>query len=63
MFLFKSFLVAYHFNVLPRAGGIDYQDPKTMDNFILLAELFRTQGTIDERTFQAKLVGIGLKRV
>ncbi len=61
-FLFKSFLVAHHFGGLPRKGGVDCQDPSIMDSFVLLAEIFRMQGTIDEREFQIKLAGAGLKR-
>ncbi len=62
-YLFKSFLIAHHFGVLPREGGIDQQDPRDMDKFVLLAELFRVQGVVDEREFQAKLVGVGFNRL
>lgn len=56
-YLFNTFLVAHHFNTLPRIGGIDQQDPNQMEIFIYLKEMFNRQADVDSREFQMKLVG------
>ena len=57
-YYFVSFLVAYHFGVLPRAGGIDDQDPGTMKIFVTLAEMFRLKERMEDKSLMLKLATI-----
>ena len=58
-YIFNSFLLAKAFSVLPRKGGIDDQDPKIMNAFILLNTLFDCEDEVQkQKLFSSIKIGI-----
>lgn len=55
-YYFYTFLVAYYFGVLPRAGGVDDQSPEIVRMLIILYEMFEKYKTDEEREFQMKII-------
>ncbi len=54
-YYFEVFQIAEAFHVLPREGGIDKQDPYTMDILVLLHEIFTRRADLEDKNFQLKL--------
>jgi hypothetical protein len=56
-YYFKTFIVSYGFHVLPRAGGVDDQDPHLLDIFVLLKTVFDKHVQLDNAMISARLLG------
>jgi hypothetical protein len=56
-YLFKSFLLAKAFGVLPRPGGTDQQDDETMDKFIILENIFNSSAEQVQTNMLSSIVG------
>lgn len=54
-YIFKVFLAARAFGVLPRPGGIDQQDPYLLDILVVLNEMFDRKENLDNREFHIKM--------
>ena len=59
-YIFRCFMVCKCFGALPRSGGADQQDPELMGMFILLSQIFDRSKDLDDKTFQAKIMGATL---
>ncbi len=59
-YIFRCFMVCKCFNALPRPGGVDQQDPELMDTFVLLSQIFDRSKDLENKDFQAKIMGAAL---
>lgn len=57
-YYFKAFRIAHAFNVLPRPGGIDQQDPITLDIILGLHDMFTVHRELTDKEFQARIAGV-----
>ncbi|MBW8002624.1 MAG: hypothetical protein FVQ80_11485 [Planctomycetes bacterium] len=54
-YIFRVFLAARAFGVLPRPGGSDQQDPFLLDVLVVLNEMFDRKESLDAREFYVKM--------
>lgn len=57
IYYFEAFLIARAFNVLPKIGGIDQQDPFVMSIFILLNMIFDKADELRIEAAQFRILG------
>jgi len=53
--LFRVFLICWFFKKLPFDGGVFDQDEKTIEVFMLLAELFSRSKDVQDKKFQMQV--------